>query len=418
MNHLCEGEGESLWQVECFCNKNLQKFCFDLPKIELHAHLHGSIRPSTLLELLKDKDDDEVKLLRDILTIGNNDGRSLSDCFRIFKGIHRAVRSRHALQRIVHECLDDFFEENVVYLELRSTPRCLFDKGQKLTKRDYVRIVIDSIQEWQEKHTNNSLNKEINRCYPMEVRLLLSIDRAGSLEDAMDTVEIAKEFRHSSVNDPMIVGIDLGGNPTIGRGEFTTRYQPALLRARELGMPISVHTAEVWDDDELAYIMDFLPDRLGHVVCISEKDLQQYFIRGRASDTPIEICLTSNSKTRPELYDCHTLNKSKECPEFGNGSKEHCVCDKHICMCGFRQHPLKELLKTQHPICLCTDDRGVFENSVSDEYVKAAIAFNLKPNNLVSIALRAIPAIFAPESMKVTVKERMINQISLFSQRM
>ena len=71
-NGSSSSSSSSPWQVECFCDEKLQLFCFDLPKIELHAHLHGSVRPSTLLALLKDAEDEEFLLLRDILTVGSS----------------------------------------------------------------------------------------------------------------------------------------------------------------------------------------------------------------------------------------------------------------------------------------------------------------------------------------------------------
>ena len=51
--------------------------------------------------------------------------RDLRKCFGIFNEIHKLIRTTDALRRIVQEVLEDFMADNVIYLELRSTPRAL-----------------------------------------------------------------------------------------------------------------------------------------------------------------------------------------------------------------------------------------------------------------------------------------------------
>lgn len=69
------------------------------------------------------------------------------------------------------------------------------------------------------------------------VRLLLSIDRREDAAAAMATVQLAAELQPQGVD-----GIDLSGNPTIG--SWAT-WEPALKHARELGLRLTVHAAEV-----------------------------------------------------------------------------------------------------------------------------------------------------------------------------
>eukprot|EP00629_Pelagomonadales_sp_RCC1024_P018482 CAMPEP_0119290162 /NCGR_PEP_ID=MMETSP1329-20130426/40279_1 /TAXON_ID=114041 /ORGANISM="Genus nov. species nov., Strain RCC1024" /LENGTH=132 /DNA_ID=CAMNT_0007290977 /DNA_START=169 /DNA_END=563 /DNA_ORIENTATION=- len=90
-----------------------------MPKVEFHAHLHGSIRRATLEELATQKGLEAKALL---------DGpRDLEACFAIFRLIHACVDSLAVVERVCRETLEDLEAENVAYVELRSTPRALGD---------------------------------------------------------------------------------------------------------------------------------------------------------------------------------------------------------------------------------------------------------------------------------------------------
>lgn len=223
----------------------IHKFTKLLPKLELHAHLNGCIRESTLLELLEQEKVPLTPDLIDLLHIhGSTDSndsngtlqknehfhynhrqRSLSQCFQIFPLIHQSVCTVLSLERITREALEDFANENVSYLELRSTPRCLQKsqnlKDQQCSKQEYIRTILHVFQEFQEKEWKRyheeitsvtSMNSiEDSPRPPLIPRLLISIDRSGTVEEAIENVNLAIEL-YQSRND-FVVGIDLGGNP-------------------------------------------------------------------------------------------------------------------------------------------------------------------------------------------------------------
>lgn len=109
----------------------MRAFCKALPKAELHAHLHGSIRPATLTDLVKAAEHlrssaDALHIINDVLP---QPGRSLRDCFRIFDLIHSVVTSADVVRRITREMIEDCAADGVHYLEIRTTPRALASSG-------------------------------------------------------------------------------------------------------------------------------------------------------------------------------------------------------------------------------------------------------------------------------------------------
>jgi adenosine deaminase len=160
---------------------NLFRELKKLPKIELHAHLSGSVRNSTIIELIKNEllekrseTQDELNIEKEIEQYQINENKSLKDCFTIFSHLHRLLNNKENLERVTREILKDFADENVIYLELRTTPRVIYDSFSKkviLTKRDYIETIINEI-------------KEFEKCSDMIVRLILSIDRSKTIQEA------------------------------------------------------------------------------------------------------------------------------------------------------------------------------------------------------------------------------------------
>lgn len=219
-----------------------------MPKVELHAHLNGSIRDSTLLELARDLGEKGLVVFSDVEHVILKNDRSLAEVFKLFDLIHLLTTDLNTVSRITKEVVEDFAAENVVYLELRTTPKKNESKG--MTKKSYMEAVVEGLRavnavdiDFGQKLDTGTPEISSNRnsiCEPKKtkiyVRLLLSIDRRESADAAMETVKLALEMRKLGV-----VGIDLSGNPAIG--EWKT-FLPALRWAKEQGLALTLHCGE------------------------------------------------------------------------------------------------------------------------------------------------------------------------------
>ena len=341
--------------------------------MELHAHLNGSISTATMERLLKrheesrkmeGREGDKDFVLPQLwqTTIANGERRTLGDCFIMFKMIHTLVNDDKAVQMVAHDVVTEFAEDGVVYLELRSTPRA--NPATNMTKQSYVDAVLTGIDEALSEITTT-----------MYVSLLLSIDRRQMLSEAQDTIKLASEYQSQPKHHhrARVVGIDLSGDPMAGDMAILV---PALKSVKESGLKLSMHIAERPDkNEETRLLLAAQPDRLGHGTFLhpSVGGSQDIVETVAANRIPIEMCLTSNIKGQTvSSYDNHHLAFWRD---------------------------------RDHPVIICTDDKGVFSTSLSEEYAIAGHTFSLSKEDLWGLSLSAVDYTFEEDSFKEELRK-------------
>lgn len=208
----------------------IEKIITAVPKIELHAHLHGSVRHTTLQELIKMQN---VTNSVSKISLDQNDIGSLQKPFELFPVVHQLVNSLPIVSRILTEMIEDYYHDNTIYLEIRTTPRNLMDGT---SKSQYVQSLVEQIYRENQKWKGKIMTK-----------LILSFDRSKSLSDAHETFLLAKQFRRFQ-GDQIIVGLDLAGNPQGGTFE---NFESLLREARNDNFNITVHIAESREQSEI-----------------------------------------------------------------------------------------------------------------------------------------------------------------------
>ncbi|KAI0123809.1 hypothetical protein BJ170DRAFT_640485 [Xylariales sp. AK1849] len=329
-----------------------------MPKIELHAHLSGSISRQCLHEIWLRKKAAGLADLEDplvVMPLGKHD-YDLNTFFPLFSSyIYLLVNDRDSLEYSTKSVVKDFAEDGVVYLELRTTPRSMSSAG--LDKAGYVGAVLDAMAAGQRE------NPGIN------TRLILSIDRRNTLEEACEAVTLAKQFQAQGV-----VAIDLCGDPAKGDVSIFT---PAIEEAKAAGLKMTIHFAEAESsasEAELRTIMAWEPDRLGHVIHVPEPVRQQISAR---KGIGLELCLSCNVQAK-------------------------------MIVGSFEAHHFGEWWRVDGPIVVpCTDDVGVFGSPVSNEWRLIEEHFKLERDELFGLARKGIDVIFGGDEDKRRLREVM-----------
>jgi adenosine deaminase len=404
-----------------FTPESLKSYLHRLPKIELHAHLNGCIRESTLLQLASQRNVTLSSLLHDLREethfseeekcnesaeeIVNKKRRSLLECFEIFAEIGKCVTDLEALRRIAEEALEDFAKEGVAYLELRSTPKILLNVmgGRKCTKREYVETILNVMQKFEEKELKRyerdvNAGREGGVRLPMKSRYIVSINRAESVEVAMEHAKLAIQLLEEG--NKYVVGLDLSGNPLANTFKD---LEPSFVLAKNAGLKTSIHCGEIpceptlgensssvqFGHQEITDILAFQPDRLGHALLLTDANFEE--LEKLPNKIPIECCPTSNVMTL-------------ELATYYEGDLVH----------GLRRHPrLGTWLDGDYPISISTDDPGIFNTDSTKELLLVAEAFKMdNPTRLETLMINSIDHIFESDFFKSDIRETIVKFVT------
>ncbi|KAH8310298.1 hypothetical protein KR044_000585, partial [Drosophila immigrans] len=323
----------------------MSKFLSGLPKVELHAHLNGSLSIHSIKELAENvygpQSDEFAAMCERFITFEK--GANLNECFQKFAFVHELTSTQKGLEFAAELTIRDFARDNVMYLELRTTPK----SNGNMTRRAYLETVVAAIKKAANQHE-------------IVVKLLPSINRGEPLEVAEETVALAIELGQEEPG--LIVGIDFSGNPS--QGKFSD-FAGVLDKARSSGLKLALHCAEIENPVEIREMLKFGMSRCGHGTYLGSSG----FAHMKQHNIPIECCLTSNVK-------------SGTVSSFGS-------------------HHLKELLLADAPKVLCTDDCGVFDTTLTDEFVLASEALGLTRSQCIDLTMEAIQHSFASPEEKL-----------------
>lgn len=371
----------------------------ELPKADLHVHLDGSLRIPTIIELAKEQKIEipsttEAGLREKVFKDSYKD---LPDYLQGFAVTCSVMQDPEAIERVAYELAWDCFNEGVIYVEPRYSPELL--QGDKLSVEDVI-LAVDRGMAKAKAEIDKTIDEKSKAFEDGEVRsstgyyseTLKTLQKLGglprfnyshivcvmrmwepvrSLHMIVDAVKVREKHGIS------IDAIDLAGPE---HGFPAIDHKEAYTYAHQHFMYKTVHAGEAYGPSSIFQaISELYADRIGHGFHLFSPDLinthdadkaEQYiqnlvqFIAERR--ITLEVCLTSNLQTMPEL---------------GNDLKKH---------------SLRKMIDHGLSVAICTDNRLVSNTSVTRELMLAQDAFELDAKRMKKIMMYSIKRSFYP----------------------
>lgn len=250
-----------------------KEFYAALPKVDLHRHLEGSLRLTTLVEIASSQGMNlgNTGSLRDLVQVKEQEGFTYTNFLSKFKTLRLFYRSPELIGRLAYEAVADAAADQLRHLELRFTPAALAQAGG-FGLGEVMDWVIEGVQRAQQETG-------------LSTRLITSVNRHESVQLAEEVVSHAVDRMSRG-----IVGLDLAGNEANFSGMV---FAGVFKEARQAGLHITCHAGE-WNG--AANVADAIrvlgAERIGHGIRVLEDPAVTALARERR--VVFEVCVTSN----------------------------------------------------------------------------------------------------------------------------
>ncbi|MFF0518856.1 adenosine deaminase [Actinomadura nitritigenes] len=322
------------------------------PKVLLHDHLDGGVRPATIVDLARESGYEALPTtdpenLRAWFEEASNSG-SLERYLETFSHTVGVMQSVEALTRVAYECGEDLAADGVVYAEVRYAPEQHLSGG--LTLEQVVEAVLDGFA-------------KARRDFGIRVGTLVTAMRHQAR--SMEIAELAVRYR-----DLGVVGFDIAGAEA---GYPPTRHLDAFEYLQRENAHFTIHAGEGFGLPSIWQAIQWCgADRLGHGVRIiddievdgDEARLGRLAGYVRDKRIPLEMCPTSNIQTGAA--------KSIE------------------------EHPIGLLRRLSFRVTVNTDNRLMSGTTLSREFAKLRDAFGYGWDDLQWFTVNAMKSAFVP----------------------
>jgi len=327
-----------------------------LPKVDLHCHVDGAVRPQTLLDIARAGGvplpaDDVAGLLPHVRA--TDACRSLRDFLGVFESFYPVLSVPGAMRRVAAELVQDAAADGVVHLEARFCPA--LQAGPEQSAAQVLDDILDGLA--QGAAASGISATAIVCCYrPLSL----------AINDELVQLSLARRQRG-------VVAMDLAGPEDLPGAPLAA----TLARAREGGLPLTIHAGEAAGPESVAEALDLLAaTRIGHGVAL--RDDPALAQRVLDAGVAIECCLTSNLQTGA--------------------------------VASLAEHPFGALRAAGQLVTINTDDPSVSGITLSGELLLAADAFGLSLEDLAGLQQASADAAFLDQAEREALKARLASR--------
>jgi adenosine deaminase len=322
------------------------------PKVELHRHLEGSLRLSTIVELSKEAGlwlPGETPEELAPFALATAPVAGLDEALTKFEIAQNAVRTIEAIRRVSREAVEDLDADGVRLAELRFSPEFLCSPGGL---------------DWDEAMAAILAGIDDARGLDVAVGVIVIFSRNYGVDSGRRTVEFTLRHRDD------VVAFDIAG-PEL---DFPPRlYRELVEPIKEAGIGLTTHYGESGPPPYPKEAIELLgPTRLGHGLSVAWDDEVADLVVDRG--VTLEMCPTSNWLT----HGVESVDR----------------------------HPIRRLLQRGVRVTLNSDDPGLFGIDLTHEWEVARDHLGFTDHDFRAVTTNAIEASFLPEAVKSQVHAR------------
>ena len=323
----------------------------DIPLVDLHRHLDGSVRLQTMLDLARQHGLElpvsDVEGLRPYAQIMES-VIDLKSCLPKFALMQKVMVDYDACRRSTLENLEDAVREGIDYIELRFSPQFMGELGGL----DPMQVTSAVCEAWQDARSR----------FPVKAKLIVILSRHYGPEACQVELEAAIAHR-----DRGVVGIDLAGVEDMGPGHLFVDH---CRQAREAGLHLTIHAGE-WSGAASVRqaVLELGAERIGHAIGAKDDPATMDLLAER--QIAIESCPTSNVQ--------------------------------FSMVPGFKDHPLPMWLDRGLLVTINTDDPGISAIDLPHEYRVVREEMGLNEAQIRKLQENGVKAAFLTEAERAAL---------------
>ncbi|WP_084469305.1 adenosine deaminase [Nocardiopsis trehalosi] len=349
-----------------------------LPKVLLHDHLDGGLRPATLLALAAERGAaalpaDDPDRLQDWFAAP---AASPEDHLRRFAPVLDLLQDAPALTRAAAECAEDLAHDGVVYAEVKIAPEQHTRGG--LTRAQVVDAVLEGLR------VGAARARLFGRS--VDVRLLLTALRQAA--DSLEIADLAVRYRHRGVAGFDIAGPEAGYPPT--------RHIAACEYIKRANFHLTLHAGEGFGLSSIWEAIQWCgADRLGQGVRITDDIAVAEEYPGAGGGAPVRTA---------KLGELAAYVRDKRVPLE--------LCPSANVNTGvvpsLAEHPIDLLRRLRFRVTVNTDNRLLNRTSMTREFAGLCAAFGYGLDTLSWFTVNAMKSAFIGHDERLALIERVI----------